>query len=200
MANTTWSATDKTASVTLSLANLRATIAGGPGGARGVDALTTGKNYWENTYTTLNTNSIACGIALSSGSLTTPAAGIAYVQRSTGNIIINGSTTGSTLGIIGAAAVIGIAVDFTAHLIWFRIAPAGNWNGSGTAAPGTGVGGLNTSTISSGPLYPYMCGAAGDVLTANFGDTAFSGAVPAGFISGFAPLVAASMARVMVLA
>ncbi|HEY2419645.1 MAG TPA: hypothetical protein VGH84_17145 [Steroidobacteraceae bacterium] len=201
MANTTWNPADKTANVTLSLANLRATIATTNGGTRGVDALTSGKYYWENTYTTLNTNSIACGISLASGSLTSPVAGVAYVQRSTGNIFINGANTGSTLGIIGAGAVIGIAHDFTAHLIWFRVAAAGNWNGSGTANPGTAVGGLSTSAISSGPLYPYMCGAINDAMTANFGDSALSGALPAGFTAGFPTAAAASsQARVMVLA
>lgn len=181
--STTWNPADLT-SITLSNTNLTASVVGSGGGVRGIAGLSAGKYYWECVYTNINTNTISCGISLSSGNLTTPAAGTAFIQRSTGGITINGSSTGSALGIIGIAAVVGIAVDFTAQLIWFRIAPAGNWNGSGTANPATGTGGLSISTISSGALYPYMCGATSDVLTANFGSSAFSGTVPSGFTSG----------------
>jgi hypothetical protein len=202
MANTTWNPADKSATVTLTLSNLRATLVGGGGGARGIDSLSAGQYYWEYTYTTINTNSIDPGISLITGSLTSPGAGIAYVSRASGNIIINASATGSTLGLIAAGAVLGVAHDFTAHLIWFRVAPAGNWNGSGTANPATATGGLNTGAISSGPLYPYMSGGVNDVLTANFGDSAFSGTVPVGFTSGF-PTGGGAVAaqnRVMVMA
>jgi hypothetical protein len=50
-------------------------------------------------------------------------------------------------------------------------------------------------------LFAFMSGAALDQVTANFGDTAFSGAVPSGFNAGFPASVAAqAQARVMVLA
>ena len=86
-----------------------------------------------------------------------------------------------------AGTVVGIAVDFTNHLIWFRMAPSGNWNGSGTANPATGVGGI---TFSTGAMVPFVTfggsgGAAGNVITANFGASSFTGTVPSGFYSGW---------------
>ena len=89
-----------------------------------------------------------------------------------------------------AGNIIGIALDRTARLIWFRLCPSGNWNGNASANPATGVGGLTLNTIAAAsPLFSTyaLAGfvASGDVVTANFGDTAFSGVVPSTFTSGF---------------
>ena len=200
MPNTTWNPADKT-NCTLTGSNLVATTAAGGGGVRGVDAKTAGKFYVEYTYTTLNTNSIAAGIALFTTNLATLATGAAYAIRLNGNISVNNSLSGSTLGAISAAAVIGVAVDFTAQLVWFRKAPSGSWNGSGSADPATGVGGVSISAIA-GSLFPVMGGSTSDSITANFGDTAFTGTVPSGFTAGFPAGggAAAAQACVMVLA
>jgi hypothetical protein len=192
--NTTWSTTDKV-NCTLTSGDLRAALTG-TGGVRAAHAQSAGKYYWEFTYTTVQTNSLYTGISLASASLSSPTTGNAKVLRSTGGITINNIPTGSALGIIAPASKIGIAVDLSALLIWFRIAPSGNWNGSGTANPATGVGGLSISSIA-GALYPVMGGQTSDVVTANFGDTAFTGAVPSGFASGF-PTVAPSSGRAKV--
>lgn len=185
VAPTTFSPSDLS-NVTLSGGNLIATVLPTNGGVRGAGGLTSGKYYWENTYTTINTNTVGVGISLASASLTNATnIGFANIARTTGGITVNNVGSGSALGIINPAAVVGIAVDFTAKLIWFRIAPAGNWNGSGTANPATGVGGISIASISTGPLYPCMYGQTGDKITANFGATAFSGAVPSGFTSGW---------------
>ena len=199
MANTAWNPADLT-NVALSGGNLVATGLSSSSGVRSKDAVSAGKFYWEHTYTTINTNSLANGIALSSASLTSPGAGTSIVVRLNGNINVSGTFTGSTLGIIGAASVIGVAVDFTAKLIWYRVAPAGNWNGSGTANPGTGTGGLNIAAITTGPLYALMSGGTSDKLTANFGDGAFSGSLPSGFTAGFPAAGVPQTARAMVLA
>lgn len=179
---TSWNPADL-ANITLSNSNLTATGVAN-GGARAVASASSGKYYWENTYATLNTNNLTCGIALASGSLASPGAGVGLVARASGNITINGSTSGSSIGAVAASSVVGIAVDFTAQLIWFRIAPSGNWNGSSTANPATGTGGVSISTMS-GTLYPYVGVGGGDVMTTNFGASAFTGAVPAGFTAGF---------------
>lgn len=182
---TTWSTTDKS-NVTLSGGNLVATVPSGSGGVRNASGLSSGKYYWENTYTTLNSNSITVGlaraIAVVDGSNTS---GIVFVARITGGITVGAVDSGSALGIIGAGAVIGIAVDLTAKLIWFRVAPTGNWNGSAAANPATGVNGIDIASISTGPLFPWMSGQTGDKVTANFGGSAFSGAVPASFTLGW---------------
>jgi Collagen triple helix repeat (20 copies) len=181
---TTWSTSDLI-SVALSGGNLVATVIGGGGGVRTFDAHNSGKYYFEITYTTVNTNSLSCGIGLASTNLTALGAGAANVARTTGLIIVNGVGSGSSIGVITPGSVVGIAVDLTAQLIWFRLGASGNWNGSGTANPATGAGGVSISAISSGLLYPLMTGASGDAVTANFGASAFSGAVPLGFANGW---------------
>lgn len=185
MSNTTWNPSDKSASTTLSNANLTASTSASAG-ARAIGGWTTGKYYWEITYTTVNTNSLTTGVGLATGDLAFGSAtGFCWLGRSTGGININAAASGSSLGAaVAQGSVVGVAVDFGAKLIWFRIAPAGNWNGSGTANPATGAGGVDISAISTGPLYAFMSGAASDVITANFGSSAFTGTVPSTFTSG----------------
>src|SRR5215472_12657550 len=146
MPATNWNPSDLS-NVTLSGGNLVATVSAATGGVRSVASLSSGKYYWECTYTTINTNSLTTGLWLASASLGSPTTGTAWAARSTGNIFINNVNTGSTLGIINPGSVLCIAVDFTAQLIWFRVGAAGQWNGSGTANPATGTGGLSTSSI-----------------------------------------------------
>jgi hypothetical protein len=76
-----------------------------------------------------------------------------------------------------------MAVDFTAQLSWFR-KNGGNWNGSGTANPATGVGGNSFSYLTGGPFFiaaNLNVGAASYALTLNAGGTAYAFAAPAGF-------------------
>jgi len=172
----TFSASDKT-NVTLSNGSLTATSTVTTGGVRGSYGFTSGKYYWE--YTLPTWSAALPGIALASASLTTGSTGAAGTTKTSG-IVVNGTVPGPSLGITGGP--IGLAVDFGAKLIWFRTLPAGNWNGSGTANPATGAGGVDISSISTGPLYPSWTGANNaEVITANFGATAFSGTVPSGF-------------------
>jgi len=198
MANTTWSATDL-ANVTLSgTNNLIVTDSGAAqGGVRTIDRQVTGKFYWENTITMSALNTHGVGIANQKAVLG-GASGIwnnsglqgSYLYNSAaGQIYINGAL-GPTLGVtIANGNVIGIAVDLAARLIWYRVSPSGNWNGNAANNPATGVGGIDISAVAGGaiPIYPMACfGTTGTrSVTANFGDTAFSGAVPSGFTSGF---------------
>ena len=104
-----------------------------------------------------------------------------------GAIFLDGATTGSTIGTITSGTVVGIAVDCDQRLIWFRSGAAGNWNGSAGANPATGVGGILVTAQGRGiPIYPtaWLIGGS-EQTTANFGDTAFVGAVPSGYTSGF---------------
>jgi len=89
-------------------------------------------------------------------------------------------------GTISSGSVIGIAVDFTSSLIWFRVGTTGNWNTVGTANPATGTGGLAMG-LAGTALYAYefVGGTATDLTTANFGATALAGVVPSGFTAGF---------------
>jgi hypothetical protein len=112
---------------------------------------------------------------------------VATAAAKDGSVWVNGTKVGSVvLGARSSGDIIGVAVDFTAQLIWYRVAPSGNWNGSGTANPATGAGGYSFSALGAGSLYPLgIINASSDALTANFGGSSFSGAVPSGFASGF---------------
>jgi hypothetical protein len=189
MANTTWSTTDKTASVTLSNLNLTATSSGGNQGVRAVDRQITGKFYWEVTMTTAATiHAAGCanGVAALGSVYATPLN--AVIVYGTGSIWINNVNSGVSVGSFGAGGlVLCLAVDLGNRLFWAKNGAAGTWNGNAANNPATGIGGLNISTIAGGglPLYPAAAFGGGVAVTANFGDTAFSGAVPAGFTSGF---------------
>jgi hypothetical protein len=186
MANTAWSTTDKTASATLSNSNLTITSASSAQGARGADRQVAGQFYFEITPTSWTAGG-AVGVANSQATFTSSTLNTATVGTN-GNIVVNNVNTGVTLGTIAAASTVGIAVDLTNRRIWFRIAPSGNWNGNAGYAPNTGVGGVDISPAGGVgiPLHPFAYIQANpQVYTANFGDTAFVGAVPSGYTSGF---------------
>lgn len=187
----TWNPSDL-AQITLSGGNLSAQSTGTSAGVRHFTGHSSGKYYWEATTINWGGTSTEIGLATSSAALAGGGvAGQAVVTRSlggfNGSIYINGSNSGSQLGGPPSNAVIGIAVDLTAGLIWFRIAPAGNWNGSGTANPATGIGGLSLGALAGSILFPFF-GAltTTEDVTANFGGSAFTGAVPSGFTSTWA--------------
>jgi len=191
MANTTWSTTDKSATVTLSGSNLIATAAAAGGlFVRAIDQQIAGKFYWEIKPTVWGSSNTGVGFCPGPAVLTTPS-GSSGAQMialfKAGSIWADGVNTGVTLGARAANDVIGIAVDFAARLVWFRVAAAGNWNGSAANNPATGVGGVpfTVAAIGLGAFPLATLGANLDSVTANFGDTAFTGAVPSGYTSGF---------------
>jgi len=190
VANTTWSTTDKTSGVTLSGGNLTATLGNpSPAGIRAADKQVTGKFYWECTATTWTASGASLGIANMQAALTFGGSptNAAVIYQSSGAIWVNNVSTGVNLGARSNGDVIGIALDLTNQLIWFRVAPAGNWNNNAGFSPG-GTGGISISSVASAgiPVSPVLAQtSSAPVITANFGDTAFSGAVPAGFTSGF---------------
>jgi hypothetical protein len=138
-----------------------------------------------------------------------------YAVGHTGTGTIFSSAGGNTSLSIGARTsgdVIGVAVDITDLRIWWRLCPTGFWNGvtlnDPTAPPGT-AGGVG---IPAGTIVPFVtfgsglagqAGVANNVWTANFGDTAFVGVVPAGYTAGWPPIggsAAAAQARAIVMA
>lgn len=191
MATTQWNPADKAASTVLSNGNLTAMATTSSSGGRAVDGYTTGKYYVEYTNS-WSSGSDSVGIATSTAGFNAVPIGQCSVLYS-GSINLDGSNTGSTVGGgVAPSGTIGMAVDISNKLIWFRGAPSGNWNGSGTANPATGTGGISISTLT-GTLFPWFSIAFnGDTITANFGATAFSGAVPGGFTSGWPGAVTAS--------
>ena len=194
MANTVWNGSDKSPSVTLTGSNLIATNNNNAvAGVRAVDKQVSGKWYWECTCTTWVNGSSGVGVAtgyypLAASSIGSPIStviGCCAVNRN-GQLVRDGGSLG-TLFTVTSGSVICVALDLNARLIWFRVGAAGLWQGSGTADPVTGAGGTSIPGLGGGiQVYPAVSpNALNDAATANFGDTAFTGAVPAGFTSGF---------------
>jgi hypothetical protein len=188
MANTTWNSADLLNLTLSGTNNLTVSAASAAGGVRTLAKELTGKFYFEYTCTTWSTT-VGVGMANPSAILSSVAFtpnNAAFVQGGTGTIWVNGSNTGIALGTRVNGDVIGVAVDVPNQLIWFRVAPTGNWNASGTAIPATGTGGISIAAITAGGLFGLCCiNAAGAInVTANFGDSAFFGTTPSGFTAG----------------
>jgi len=182
----TWNPSDQV-NITLSNGNLTATNPTAAGGIRADCSASSAKVYFEVTMTTWVNSNVGVGVAVATSalaSIATNLTGVAALFKN-GNININGTFL-INIGTRSNGNIIGIAVDPVAKLIWFRVAPAGTWNGSGTADPATGTGGFSFSALS-GAVYPIFSTAStvNERATGNFGATAFSGAVPSGFSAGF---------------
>jgi hypothetical protein len=187
---------DKESHITVSGGNLTAAgTAGWQGIVRGIAAKTSGKFYFEVTFNAAATSS-GVGLALGSlptsttfnGSVTTGHCGVIRL----GSIYHNGSqtlTVGGTpsvlisFGTIASGTVIGVAVDMDAKLFWLRLGAGGNWNNNASRDPATGAGGIDISDVTT--AYPTLQLGGADTLIANFGASAFVGAVPAGFTPGW---------------
>jgi hypothetical protein len=194
----TWDAATVTA-VTLSGGNLVATNTGTTSANQGARVATTsgkasGKHYCEITLTTViasagDNHSIALGTTGSSYSnLTNFSSDGVVVDSPTGTARSQNAYLGWNLGTLVQGDVICIAADLDNRRVWFRKGASGNWNGSGANNPATNTGGQLIP--SSGTVVPFAVfggtnGVAGQVCTANFGASAFSGAVPSGFTSGW---------------
>ena len=111
----------------------------------------------------------------------------AAVAFKSGNVWILGANR-FTIGAITNGAVVCVALDLDNKRYFCRLGAAGNWNGSSSVTPATPSTGFDISTwIAAGfALHPAVTlGGTGDTITANFGDTAFTGTVPAGYTAGF---------------
>jgi hypothetical protein len=174
--------------VTLSNGNLTVTSTGTTAneqGARVAATKTTGKYYFEATIVAGGSFGVAvCTAASTYTNLNQSGATTGVVMFCfNGQIWSAGANSGSSLGGRSVGDKISVAVDLDNRTIWFRVAPSGNWNGSGTADPATNVGGV---TIPAGAMLPAFCfNTATTSGTGNFGATAFTGTVPSGFTSGW---------------
>ena len=188
------------ANVTLSGGNLIATNTGGSSSNQGAriasaSGKTSGKYYFEIAFTHLVNNAAfsqaeIIAVAMSSTNYSSIVSTGDISLNYFGNMYLNGTNAGFNLGRgLASGDVIGIALDQDNHRIWFRIAPSGNWNNNAPDNPATNSGGINIATLT-GPLTALTTfggsgGFSGNIRTANFGATAFVGAVPAGFTAGW---------------
>jgi len=196
-AATVWATFDPamSSSVTLSGGNLIATNTGKVPANQGasvasVNARSSGKYYFEATFITI-TGGANLGVGI--GTTTSTYSGLGG-SATTGNnglgsgtIWANGASTGISIGAYSNGQVAGVAVDLTNRKIWFRHSPSGNWNNNASYNPATNTGGI---TIPSGAMVPFVTfggsgGQANNVVAADFGASAFSGAVPSGFMPGW---------------
>jgi hypothetical protein len=100
-----------------------------------------------------------------------------------GRVLLNGGTFGSNLAPWQTGNVIGVAVDYTAKLIWFRV-DAGGWNDDVIANqnPALGIGGRSLATLNAGPYFPAAdTDTSVTVFTLNSGSSAFANTIPVGF-------------------
>jgi hypothetical protein len=200
----TFNPSDKSSNVTLSNGNLTMSIGGSLPFS---DARTTVSNSTGTAYFEASINGAAqhygVGVCLGTYNLSTNfnSGGTgACIVDGTGTVYLNGSAvSGVSVGSwTSSSQIVCVAVDFSNRLIWFRV-NAGNWNGSGTANPATGTGGISlTGSLASGALFgvgSMNTGfTGGELLTANFGATSFSQSVPSGFVVGLEPNAAAYVA------
>ena len=190
MANITWSTTNKAATITLTNGNLTATNGiGANAGVMGTSGQASGKYYWE--VTLADTPSVNTRVGAAQNYKTATYGGAAYINANatTVDYNINSVTLASPAVTLGAGSVLCFALDFDNKMIWFRVG-TGNWNNSGTADPATNTGGYSLAALLTGAaqgisLLPFlMLSGSNHAATANFGDTAFSSAVPSGFTAG----------------
>ncbi len=183
----TWSGTDKTANVTVSGGSLVATTTSATaGGVRANTSFASGKQYYEVLLSVIVGANYGIGWANATAALTAfignDKNGTAVFPNTTNSQFWYNNVNQGTLGVTGATtALLQIAIDIGGKLVWFRY-NGQFWNGSATADPGGGTGGLSLSTINAGPYFPVFCAnGSGASVTANFGATAFLAAIPSGF-------------------
>jgi hypothetical protein len=184
---TTWDPAALGSGLALSGGNLTATYTGASSNNAGRANVShsTGKFYWEFAWITSGAQAAAVmGFGTSAASpLSGYQIGISdsnsYGWTPNGNVYFNGALATTVPGAPPTHTGC-IALDIGGGLVWFR-ADAASWNGSGTADPATGVGGLSISALGV-PLFPMFNTAANaDQLTVNFGASAFVQTPPAGF-------------------
>jgi Glycosyl hydrolases family 16 len=196
-------ASGKSPSIALSNGNLTAQSSGAVSqSVLSTLGYTTGKFYFEVTLNAI-TSDTGIGIANGSYNLADPLqlggqlnASVGYYPITPPQAIYNGSGTGGLDGFgrqsqgtasDAVGAILNIAVDFTAKLIWtsspaMRTQSGNLWNNSSTANPATGAGGVSFSNLSAGPYFAaFNDDMGGAQVTFNFGATTFARTVPTGF-------------------
>jgi hypothetical protein len=190
---TTFDPSNKDGDITLSGGNLVATAGAGAGigtNVRTVATYTLGasvKKYCEFTATTISGSAASFGFGLVNGTFAIGTAAYigtdfnsAAVYGNDGALIRNDTVIGTGNTFV-QGDIIGVAIDFSASLFWFRV-NAGNWNNNGSANPATGVGGFDISAFGAVAMYAAV-EAENDTeaWTANFGGSSYSQTAPSGF-------------------
>jgi hypothetical protein len=200
---TTWDASKKSSTITLSGGNLIATGSGSPDKfVLTVDGSSSGKFYFEVVATTRSSGGFGVGVVA-------PGAGF---NLDTGYFGENGTNsigaywsdsqwyyepagyTGARQS-FGQGDHIGIAFDASTRTIWFR-KNGGTWAGSTLSAdPATASNGQGMSSSGSSTYYAAVACSNGDVWTGQFASTSWTYSAP----SGFSELGAAAATKAILL-
>lgn len=101
--------------------------------------------------------------------------------RADGRLYYNSTEVTGAQPAISNGDVCEFAMDADAKLFWYRKAGQ-TWNGSGTANPATGVGGVDMTSLGVGPYYPLAyIRSSGGIITAKFALSQITGSAPSGF-------------------
>lgn len=178
---TTWNPSDKGANVTLSGGNLTASFGStSPELVRSVLSLGSGKYYWE---TILGRSGgtfadVDMGLANSTASLIFSSGG--FGASGDGHVYIATVDRGLfTSGSLVNGDRVCHAYDATAKLYWARKGTTGDWNGSPSNNPATGVGGYDGSPVT-GTLLLAADGDTDGTLSVTLVSSS-AGTVPSGF-------------------
>jgi hypothetical protein len=189
----TFDAAPSTAFITMSNGNLTVTknTSTNSGTARSTAAKASGKYYFEMTNTVKPTGSgDSLGLALTTTNDANVQLGVTTVTVEPAGatfIFSNDINQSIDLGAGAAGNVYGFAIDLTNRLAWIRRS-GGNWNGNVAANPATGANGVVIGAGSFAPVVYLSNTVSGFCsVTANFGASAFIGAVPSGFTAGWPP-------------
>ena len=100
-----------------------------------------------------------------------------------GGFFLNNAQAGPAQQTLSVGSTVGIAVDFTAQLIWMELHGSANWNNTAGCTPANTGCGISIAGLNAGPYYFYASthDVSGVQLTANFGATAYADAAPSGF-------------------
>jgi hypothetical protein len=198
---TTWNPSDCSANLTLSNGNLTVTSTSSTqGSVRTNNSFTTGKIYFELLMgASANIQQTWTGVGFANATFS-----LAIILGNDNNSLANiwqsaslnppqqirsngGSITGSTPAGAGPvfqgdnSDVVQVCIDFTAQKVWFRVSN-GIWDNTAGHNPATGTGGYSFSTLNAGPYFlAFGCNANAQVITANFGATAWLYGPPTGF-------------------
>lgn len=184
---TTWNPADKTAGVTLSSGNLVATNTGsGVQCVRSVASQSTGKFYIELTASNAAGTNYSFGIGNASADFTQRVGNTTDSQGAVSSIpvwIYNAAGSGATVT-YATTDVISFAIDLVDSQIWMR-KNGGTWRGS-SAGGDPSANTLGQPISPTGPFFIMVdVQDNSSVCAANFGASAFSFAVPTGFVAGF---------------
>lgn len=190
MVATVFDSAYKSAGITLSGGNLVATIASGTSNVL-ASRTCSGLNYGQFTVGASLTGNLCVGLAnrsynTAAGTLLgTDSMSLGYKQDGTvrcNNVLL------ATIQTFAAAAVIDVAYNPLAQLIWFRT-NNGNWNNNAANDPATNTGGISTFTLGSYHFGGACCFAiGGTTVTPNMSITAvftsgFTYTAPSGYIT-----------------